>query len=61
MGQKSDRQKDKKLFSQRVEFDLPKRISEVHELRERVRLAEMASAGTTQNISRPIQVDSRTK
>ena len=42
MGQKVDLQNGKHLFSRRVKFDLPKKISEIHELRERVRLAEMA-------------------
>jgi hypothetical protein len=43
MGQNVDPKKDKTLFSRRVEFDLSEKISEIHELRERVRLAEIAS------------------
>jgi hypothetical protein len=60
MGQKVDLQKSNNLFSRRVQFDLPKRMSQVYELREQVRLAEMA-ATSKQLVSRPRPVDSRTK
>ena len=61
MEQKVDLQKSNNLFSRRVQFDLPKRMSQVYQLRERVRLAEMA-ATSKQSVSRPERpVDSRTK
>ena len=43
MGQKLDFQNREALFSRRVEVDLLSKILEIHELRERVRLAEMAA------------------
>jgi hypothetical protein len=43
MGLKLDLQKRKALFSRQVKFDLPKKMSAIHELRERVRLAETAA------------------
>jgi hypothetical protein len=61
MGQKVEFQKRKALFSRRVEFDLPKKMSEVQELRERVRLAETA-ARQNQIAARPERsVDTQTK
>jgi hypothetical protein len=61
MGQKLDLQKAKNLFSRRVQFDLPKRMSQVNELREKVRVAEMA-ARSKQIVSRPERpVESRPK
>jgi len=61
MGQKVDFQKGKDLFSRRIRFDLPKRMSRLNELREQVRLAEMA-ATSKKILSRPERpVDSRTK
>jgi hypothetical protein len=43
MRQKVDFEKRKVLFSRRIEFELPKKMSEVQELRARVRLAETAA------------------
>ena len=44
MGQNDNFQKRDALFSRRVRFDLPKKMSEIHKLREAVRLAEMAAS-----------------
>ncbi len=43
MGQEIDFQKREALFGRRIKFDLPRKMSAIHELRERVRLAEMAA------------------
>jgi hypothetical protein len=60
MRQEVDHQKGKDTFSRRVEFDLSKGMSQVLELRERVRLAEMAAMSKI--VSHPErQVDSQTK
>jgi hypothetical protein len=52
MGQKVDSQKSRDVFLRRVQFDLPKRMSQVNKLRKQVRLAEMA-ATSKQIVSRP--------
>jgi len=43
MGNKIDFQKREALFLRRVELNLPEKMSEIRELRERIRLAEMAA------------------
>ncbi len=60
MRQKVDIQKGKTLFARRVEFDLPKKMSEINELRERIRLAQMALM--KQTVAQPERsVDTRIK